>query len=54
MNSEEIKQLKENIMFGIFNNNVPLTLEELKQHNKRIDEAIEQIKRGEAKIKELK
>lgn len=51
--SEQIKTIKENVMLGIHNNPVNMSLEELKEHNKRIDEAIKQIEQGEGTIKEV-
>jgi hypothetical protein len=51
--SKKIKQVKENVMLGIHNNKVPMSLEELKKHNTRIDDAIEQIEKGEGSIKEV-
>jgi len=49
--SEKIKQIKDKVMLGIHNKPVPISLEELKKHNKKIDEAIKQIEKNENKNK---
>ena len=49
--SKKIKELKEKVMLDIHNKPIDISLGELQKHNKRIDEAIEQVKKGESIIK---
>lgn len=45
--SKKLKQLKENVMLDIHEKAVPVSLEELKEHNTNIDKAIKELEKVE-------
>lgn len=51
--SKTIKEIKENTMLAIHERPINISLEELAEHNKRIDDAIKEIEKGEGTIKEV-